>query len=299
MYARLLLLPLVTSLTVWLARAQPCRITDAGGRGIPYANVYVPDLGTGVVSGPEGAVRLSPKLAEAAPATPVTVSCIGFDDREAVLGDLQANEADCGLELTEASYPLARVEIRAPRFTGTLRQLGFRKDLTRAVGHFYTADDAGDSIVSGAELGNLMEARGEWRLRTVGVNVEVDAPTRFEINVYALADGRPAGRLHRDRIFFDLPACTDEVHVDSLDVSHLGITGHGRFLLAVEVLGPSPEITAVDLGDSARTASHFPRFNFRIALRRKDRLTRYRDRSGRWRKTPLGTVAGIWCVVER
>ncbi len=296
------------------AEAQTCLLQDASGTPVSYANVYVPALQTGIVSSATGEVRLSPKLATAPPTTPTTVSCIGYEDSETTLGALQTESEVCALRLKAVAYPLAVAEVRVPR-RGQRVTYGFRKDKTRAVGQFYESDGAGDRIVSGAEVGNVMTVSGPWALTSVGFNVEVDTATLFEVNVYGFADGRPTERLHRERIFLEVAACIDEIHRETLDVTAFGIEGKGAFVVCLEVLGAIAPLAAplahadnlpgddhaveCSAGGDSNAGTSFPRFNFKIALRKKDRLTRYRDRSGEWRKTPLGVVAGIWCEVEQ
>ena len=275
------------------AAAQPCTLRDTSGRGVPYANVYVAALSTGTVSGPGGEVRLSPKLADAAPTTPITVSCIGYADRTATLADLRGPVEGCGLVLAPAAYALAEAEIVGRRLSGKRRTLGFRKDESRMMANLYQAD--ADSAVIGGEIGNVMRVDGPWRLREVGVNVKVQAPMRFELNIYGYADGAQRALLHRERVLFDVPARTGHVHHELIELTEYDISGEGDFLVTVEPLGPSP---VLPVPDSLADAQYTPWIAAKVALRKRHRITRLRTRSGQWVRLPLGVVVGIWCDVE-
>ena len=306
---RVLFTSLLFVLSSWCALSvsgQRCRITDLAGEGVPYVNVYVPSLETGVVSSANGAVRLSPKLAEAAPETPIRLSCIGYADLDTTLSVFRANAETCGVTLRENAYPLAQAEVSTRRYSGKTSTLGFRKDESIVVSSYASDEELDAYVTGGYEVANLMRPKGPWRLRSLGANIEVDTPTVFEFNIYGLgADDQPTERLHSDRIILELPACTTRTHTHTVDVSAYGIEGTGRFLVSVEVVGiggvddatPTQELPRAS--DDEDGIDFYPAFNSKIAVRGKARITRYRKRSGEWKRTPLGVVAGIWCEVER
>jgi hypothetical protein len=41
-----------------------------------------------------------------------------------------------------------------------------------------------------------------------------------------------------------------------------------------------------------------PYWNSKISLRKKSRLTRYRDGDGEWSRAPLGLIIGMWAEVR-
>lgn len=289
------------------AQATPCSIVDASsGRGVPFANVYVPALGTGAVSDGDGVVRLSPKLRAAPPNTPATVSCIGYADAEITLAQLSVAAETCGVALEPSAYALPGAEVTARAYGADVRQLGFRKDESNV-----TSGYGADGGVIGAEIGNLMRARRGWWLQSVGLNVHVDTTALVEVNVYAVEDGEPGERLNPARVLVNLPTCTTQVHSVAFDVADYGITGEGDFLVTVEPLslgfeGPGERVARlVDAGEAALATltdtlslRSNPHFNSKIALRGKRQITRMRRRDGEWERTPVGLVVGIWAEVR-
>ena len=265
-----------------------------------HGRAYVPAHHTGAVSSAEGVVRLPPKLAAADPATEATLSCIGYEERVVTLNDLASNAT---LTLTPTTYPLAVAEVTDQAFSGQVRRLGFRKDESILVSSYFRADDddetaddgetaddeidqdaggAADStaVAYGGEVANLMRIKGPWRLRSVGTNLETDAPAVFEINVYAYRDGAPAERLNRERVFLELAACTTQTHVQEIDFAAYDVRGTGPFVVAVELVGPGTLAGAPDT-----LAPVHLTFNSKLALGRRKRLTHYRAPDGAWRRT--------------
>lgn len=305
---RLLLPALLATAHGLSAQAPPCAIVDAAsGAGVPFANVYVPTLGTGAVSNSAGVVRLSPKLRDAPPGTLATVSCIGYADAAITLRQLTATTESCGVALAPQPYALPGAEVSARAYGDDVRRLGFRK-VTSNVRSGYGS--GGDGII-GAEVGNLMRARGGWWLQTVGLNVHVDTATLVEVNVYAVEDGQPTARLNPERVLVNLPDCRSREHEIPVDLAERHIAGTGPFLVTVEPLsvgleGPGetdprlvdPREPALATLTDTLSARANPMFNSKIALLGKRRITRYRARDGKWKRAPLGLLVGVWADVR-
>jgi len=283
-----------------MAQQARCLLVDATtGDPISYVNVYVPALATGVVSDAMGRIQLSPKLASAPSTTPIQLSCIGYAAQDATLADVRG-ETGCTLPLQPTAYELASAEVTSLRYEEKANQLGFRRDQSNVTSSYSSEGNA-----LGAELGNVMRAKGSWLLTGVGANLHVDTATVFEVNVYSWRKGKVGERLHDDRIFVDVPTCTTKEHAVAVDVGGFSIRGSGDFLVSFEVVGwgssvsDSAEQPVLDLAvESSTPIGYLPTFNSKLSLRSKQRITRYRKEDGVWQRTPLGVVAGVWAMVR-
>ena len=291
MHATSSLSALLTAILILLSslvKAQHCVLMDAKTQEpIPYANLYIPKLGTGTVSGPQGQIILSPLLEKADPEILATISCVGFAERSIRLGELQGAKDGCTVQMEASTYDLPMAQVKDRRYSSKVRQLGFRKDKSQVVST-YTADTS----AVGTEVGNVMSTDKPWLLQGIGTNVEVDTATIMEVNIYSYAeDGSIGERLHNERILLEVEVSSNKKEVVELDLSQYNISGEGDFLVTLEVVGP-----LVPTGRS--TYYEVPRFNSRIALGNRQRITRYRRADGQWARVPLGLVIGIWANVR-
>ena len=282
-----------------------CRLVDgATSSPVPYANLYVPAVGTGIVSDADGFLKLSPSLQDADPATQVTVSCIGYDNLVLELGRLQAAAAGCQIEISPQAYALAEAEVVDRAYGKKARQLGFRRE-NGSVQSGYSSEQS--SV--GTELGNIMKTDKDWLLERVGFNMRLDTATLFELNVYAYADKLPQNQLNTKRVLVSVPADPEQSRSALLDLRDFRISGSGDFLVTLEVIGAAAPVDRITIGDGARLAEVLsedaeqvlavaPTFHSAISLRGKKRITRYRKADGVWSKPPAGIVIGMWCEVR-
>lgn len=300
-------------------RGQSLRLVDAVGSPIPYVNAYAPAISAGTVSGPDGILELTPKMAAADASVPVRMSCVGYRDTLVSIGELRA-PVHAELVLAAADYTLAEAEVSGEAIDlGKARRLGLHKPESDIHASF-TADmfstafvsegerlvaevepdssafpsieasgdedvgDAGATPVAGTEFGNVMRIKGRWRLDRVGANFSAsETACTYELNVYAYDDGEPGRHLHAERYFLELEPSAEPTEL-TVDLADEPIYGTGDFLVVLEAV--TPGLTAA------------PTLHARLALRRRKRITRFRQSDGTWRRAPIGVVVAVYADIR-
>mgnify|MGYP000125949967 CR=1 FL=1 len=209
------------------ANAQRCRLSDLGGKGIAYANVYHKDLTFGLISDWNGYFHLPEDLS---PETELHISCIGYQDTSVQIQRL-LTDSPCRVQLQPQAYELPGAEVEAAAYDWDDRRLGYT---TRLPLNQYGFGNTPSQ--SGFEVGVLLENDRVCYLEKIGFVrsvLPVDSML-VELNVYEVADGKPATPLHRKRQLKWIDK-SDGKKVE-LDVSSSGIRVEGDFVVGIETL---------------------------------------------------------------
>lgn len=218
------------------AQTLTCALVDSAGTPVPYANVYVPAIGSGTVTAADGSFAIN--VADAFPATRLRFSCIGYAEREVRLDTLQA-AGGCPAVVAKTDYALQAAEVTGERIAYT-RERTYGSTVRRSIGtatFFGTAEDEAEGLRTdvGFEMGNLMRASKPWALDEITMYLKDFRGDSLvlEFNVYDVEDGRPNKPINTQRILRTVSSADvkDEL---TIDVSEYGIRGEGKFFVSME-----------------------------------------------------------------
>ncbi len=262
---------LLLSLTYAHAQELTCRITDSGGEPVAFVNIYAPQKGAGAISDAKGLFTL-----EIGNMDTLVFSCIGYEEKIMLAGELRNAPGGCRIVLESTSYVFPAVEVKATRYRNRKTGLDTRSE---AVQIWFT----GYGGQLGKEIGTVMTNTAPCFIDRVGFNlIEVSFDSLlYEVNIYELDGDKPGRYLNRERIFGWISRSDARKSIE-IDVSEQRIFVEGDFLVSVEAI-------RVASGDQ-RYAVIFPG-----SLFGKKSLQKSPD--GRWtQETTVSIYAKVKCV---
>lgn len=204
------------------ARAQSApanlQVIDASsGHPVPYASVGVQGRPLGTVADAAGTFPLA--QVGAATADTVVVSCVGYEPRKLLAGQLRPALV---LRLTPRAARLAEVVVRGRQPKHIL--IGHSGVSAFTSAPFYTQADTVPLARLGRELGPLLHLRHPVRLESLHLFTfgrDFKSVT-FRLNIYAVQDGKPQNSLLQQDVIFTVPGQQRGWNV--LDLRPYGIT---------------------------------------------------------------------------
>lgn len=177
------------------------QVIDAtSGHPLPYTSVGVRGRPLGTVANAAGAFPLA--QVGAAAADTVVVSCVGYESRRLLAGQLRPAMV---LRLTPQAARLAEVVVRGHRPERIV--LGHTGVSAFTSATFYAQADTVPHARLGRELGPLLKLRHPARLESLHLFTfgrDFKSVT-FRLNLYAVQNGEPQNSLLRQDIIFTVP----------------------------------------------------------------------------------------------
>ncbi len=209
------------------AQTRQCVLLNPKGQAVPYANIYNPNLQTGMISGPDGRFAYAPS--DFQPTDTLLFSCIGYEDLPVQVAALNAAGLPCTLRMQPKVYetPPAEVVESARGYQRELAGLRHPWPFTK-YGYGVTAKQ------QGGEVGLLIENDQVCQIEKVGFGIAEANPDaiQLEINIYTAENGLPGTPLQQERIFATL---TGKQFVEA-DLSSQEVRVRADFFVTLEFL---------------------------------------------------------------